>query len=234
MSSFVFNDLIPVEGEFKVRAIDFIGRGVSLYDYQRHENPQRVKEIVDEQNSHKKLLFATSFVIAHIEGVHKLCDGQHRLSALRQLLKHPDIDALEIHVIVHLCGNDNELAQRIYLQCNNQYLQNASIDRTRNEVIENKEYREIVEIIKRKYPKQIGRNYFPYFDPNQLETQLLKTQVLDKFSKEAFMKRFFEMNEKYGETLKKEKVSAYNRCVEKNGFFLVAKSPACRWISELL
>jgi hypothetical protein len=233
MSSFVFNDLLPIEGEFKVRAIDFVGRGVTLYDYQRHENPERVKEIVDEQNRHETLLFSTPFIVVHIEGVHKLCDGQHRLSALRQLIKHPNIEKLEVHVLVYLCGDNVSLAQRIYLQCNSQYMQNCAIDRKEGVVVDvSRGIREVVDHIRGKYSKQIGKNYFPCFDPNQLEKELLCSRVRDLSSKEI-VDIVINENAKFGKVLRKVNSKYYGRCENLDGFFLVAKKPGCRWVHDL-
>lgn len=234
-AEFIFNDLLPRGGEFKVRALDFISRGVQLYEYQRQEAAERVKQIVDEQLQHGKLLFATAFVLVHVNGVHKLCDGQHRLAALKQLCFHPDMFTLEIRVIVHLCGEDQNLAERIYLQCNNQYMINGAIDRTTNQLFKRDTLamsRRVVEEIKRYYPGQIGSR-FPNFDTNALESELNTSKILDRKSVEEVVALIIRENGIYGPILAVAHAGNYFRCKEKGGFFLPAKEAGCRWIREI-
>lgn len=234
-STFHFNDLLPVGGEFKVRALDFLGRNIPLYGHQRLESPDRVKEIVAEQTKYGTLFFATPLIIVHVDGVHMLCDGQHRVAALRQLQHHADMRLFEIRVLVHLCGIDKNLAERVYLQSNNQYMINGSIDRTTNQLYRRDiatMSRQVVENIKQRFPKQIGAR-FPNFDPNALETELNTSNLLERKSVEEVTTMILRENTAYEAVLSKLDSRKYFQCREKNSFYLPAKEAGCRWLRQI-
>lgn len=224
-----------------VNAIEFINRAVPLYQFQRPVNPERVNEIVREQMAAPKLLFATPIVVVSDDGLLKLCDGQHRLAAIRILMEHghPGIDELEIMVLTHVCSIPKK-AERIYKQVNSQYMRNGAIDRETGALFHDTDAisSDVTAWAEMTYPKQIGTNC-PYFDSNCLRTEVnryLNSDVGRKrdLTAERIIAIFQAENERYVGELLAKSATWHARCQEKGGFVLPAMKPKCRWVPDVL
>ena len=234
----LFDDANPRPGIFLVDAREFINRKIPNYEYQRSVSAERVQQIVEEQHRAAFLFFATPLILVHVNGMHKLCDGQHRVQALVELHSegHPDIETLQIWVQVHVC-QEEFMAERVYLQANNQYMRNGAIDRMAGVIHRDTAVRsrEVADGIAALYSAQIGSS-FPNFDPNCLAEELNKSRILHSKTVEEMVEIIRTENEAYGAILLQQNAKKYYQCLGKgkSGFFLPAKEPKCRWILTIV
>jgi hypothetical protein len=234
----------PHEGIARMNAVDFIAYSFPLYPLQRPINPKRVEQILMEQASHDQFLFVGAFVVAHWRGEFYLMDGQHRAQALRDLyqIEPARIKTLDINICVYVCGGDETVANRIYAQCNSSYTANGNINPKTGLVYttETDQAKEVAIRIQAKFPKQVGKSSErravskPYFDPNDLMSELNKRGIMKLHSVERVVAAILKENENYGGSLLLTDKINHTKCSHLSGFFLPYKRAGCKWVSQLL
>ena len=216
------------------------------WPYQRFINSDWVETLKNEQIGIIKefgmAIIPCSIVIAKIEKKLYIIDGQHRHEMIKKLIGGPYREYMrKCHVALELynCGNNWNLAKRIYNMINSRYQNNCTADKrddlgtklqSKDDIIIMRS-KQVAGKIKEAFLMQAGSNRAPKFDPNVLSEEIQNCNIPEHFTADDICCKIKTLNETYGPTLKNDSSAQYARCI--SGFYLPYMNTCCKWVKSL-
>lgn len=220
---------------------------ICQYPNQRPLNRDWVNKLKSKQydyiNKYGNPIIVGSFSLIELNERCYMVDGQHRLELLKQLhIEGNNLLNCTINIINYKCCEITPeenfiLANEIYFMLNNQYSNNGNIDSS-GKVNNNEITNQVLDLVQDRFPKTIkckNKNKItaPYFDINDLSREINKSRITDNKSASEIFEDMMIFNNNFGETLEKNNIKQYQRCVSIESFFLPYLCTKCEWFSKI-